>query len=327
MIYAGFWKRAIAFLIDGIILSIPIAIFAFLVMGSQFASLIAVFGNGAEPSPDALFPFVGTWLISMAAIWIFNLVAIWLYHAFMESGSRQATFGKMALGIKVVGAHGERISFARATGRTFAKFISHLLLYFGDYMAGFTKHRQGLHDIMASTYVVNKDYQEGQELVAVPFSVGGLIASILVAVGPIILQVVLLGLTMTMAVSDMKNDPDMKDALDMQKMWEDLKTEDGAPQQDEQLSKMFSNLERDVKLSSAQVEMMNLRTANTTLTEPMEKEGIVYTQTPEGYKASFKDPNGNEYELLQRTEDILACCLKGPGGKCTEDNNLYQPCN
>jgi len=319
MIYAGFWKRALAFLIDGIILAIPIAVFAFLVMGSQYTSMISFMGSGAASSPEMFLPLMSKWLLSIAAIWVFNIVVIWLYHAFMESASCQATFGKMILGIKVVGAHGERISFARATGRTFGKFISHLLLYFGDYMAGFTEHRQALHDLMASTYVVNKDYQEGQELVALPFSVGGLIAGILAAVGPIILQVVLIVLTMVMGVSDMKNNSDM------QKMWDDLKTEDGAPQ-NEQLSKILNDMQREVMLSSAQVEMINLRNANTTLTKPVEKEDIIYSQTPEGYKASFKDPNGDEYELLQRTGEILACCLKGPGGKCTDNAELYQPC-
>ena len=39
------------------------------------------------------------------------------------------------------------------------------------------------------------------------------------------------------------------------------------------------------------------------------------------------DPNGNEYEVLQRPSDILICCLKGPGGKCSDSKYLYKPCN
>ena len=48
----------------------------------------------------------------------------WLYYALMESSQKQATLGKMALGIKVTDQHGARISFGRATGRLLAKILS-----------------------------------------------------------------------------------------------------------------------------------------------------------------------------------------------------------
>jgi hypothetical protein len=105
----------------------------------------------------------------------------------MESGPRQATWGKRALGIKVVGADGNRISFARATGRRFASYVSGIPMYFGFFMAGFTQQRQAMHDLMAETYVVQKEYQPTEPLPALPFSKGGCIAGVLVAVSPFIL--------------------------------------------------------------------------------------------------------------------------------------------
>jgi len=62
----------------------------------------------------------------------------------------------MALGLKVTGLNGERITFARATGRHFAKYLSSLTLLIGYIMAAFTERRQALHDIVASTLVFKK---------------------------------------------------------------------------------------------------------------------------------------------------------------------------
>jgi uncharacterized RDD family membrane protein YckC len=74
----------------------------------------------------------------------------------MESSARQATLGKMALGIVVTDLDGNRIGFGRATGRYFAKILSALILLIGFIMAAFTQKKQGLHDIIAGTLVVKK---------------------------------------------------------------------------------------------------------------------------------------------------------------------------
>jgi uncharacterized RDD family membrane protein YckC len=80
----------------------------------------------------------------------------WLYWAIMESSSRQATLGKMALGIVVTDLEGHRISFGKATGRYFGKLISLLILLIGFIMIAFTDKKQGLHDMMAGCVVVVK---------------------------------------------------------------------------------------------------------------------------------------------------------------------------
>ena len=76
-----------------------------------------------------------------------------VYVVGMESSSRQATLGKMAVGIKVGNAEGEQLSFANALGRYFAKIVSAIILYIGFMMVGWDKKKQGLHDKIASTYV------------------------------------------------------------------------------------------------------------------------------------------------------------------------------
>jgi len=59
----------------------------------------------------------------------------------------------MIFGMKVTDLNGNRISFARATGRHFAKWLSTLILWIGFIMVGFTDRKQGLHDMLAGTLV------------------------------------------------------------------------------------------------------------------------------------------------------------------------------
>lgn len=122
MEYAGFWRRFVAILIDGILLGIIGAILTSQMDDSTAGTVSALIG--------------------------------WLYYAGMESSSRQATIGKSLMGIYVVGLDGQRISFLRATGRYFAKILSALIFMIGYIMAAFTARKQALHDIIASTLVL-----------------------------------------------------------------------------------------------------------------------------------------------------------------------------
>ena len=72
----------------------------------------------------------------------------------MESSSKQATLGKMAMGLKVTDLDGQRIGLVKAINRNLGKIISYVLLGIGFFMAGFTKKKQGLQDKMVATLVV-----------------------------------------------------------------------------------------------------------------------------------------------------------------------------
>lgn len=196
--YAGFWKRAIAFIIDMFVLSIPLGILMAALLVSPVMELVKSAAANAEPSPDIMLGIIGRYLAGGIVSWL----VWWLYFALMESGKRQATLGKMALGIKVTGPHGKRMSFARATGRFFAKIISGMPIYFGFYMAGFTRYRQALHDMIADTYVVDKTYQPAtEELPALPFSKGFCVTGILVAVAPVVLYIGMIVLAIVIGVA------------------------------------------------------------------------------------------------------------------------------
>ncbi len=92
-------------------------------------------------------------------VYILIIIIAWIYFAYQESSSKQATIGKQALGLVVTDYNGRQLSFGRATGRWLAKIISGLILGIGFLIIGFTERKQGLHDMIASTYVVYKDRQ------------------------------------------------------------------------------------------------------------------------------------------------------------------------
>jgi uncharacterized RDD family membrane protein YckC len=120
--YAGFWLRFVANLVDGVIITVISAV------------LEAILKDGI--------------------LYAILLILPWLYYAGFESSESMATPGKILLNIKVVDLNGNRISFGRATARHFGKILSALILYIGFIMAGFTKRKQALHDIIAKCLVI-----------------------------------------------------------------------------------------------------------------------------------------------------------------------------
>jgi len=154
-IYAGFWLRVVAAIIDGLILGIPFGIVVFLTIASVIPSLVR-YGN-QPPNPMMVVMAV---LPRIFFILVLVLAASWLYWAAMESSEWQATLGKKALGLYVTDLSGSRLSFGKASGRFFAgRGISFVPSIGGLYwlvdciMAGFTEKKQALHDMIAGCLV------------------------------------------------------------------------------------------------------------------------------------------------------------------------------
>ena len=149
--YAGFWRRFVAIVIDGLILT-------FFMFPINLILRVPIFGilNQDEPSLEDIIALLR---VSFASFAIGTLIN-WIYSASMESSKLQATLGKMALNIKVTDLDGRRISFARATGRFFSKILSKLILAIGYLMQPFTARRQALHDMLARTLVVRRGAAE-----------------------------------------------------------------------------------------------------------------------------------------------------------------------
>ena len=154
--YAGFWLRLGALIIDGIIIGIVQFIIIFPLLGLMgLASFSALQNIDSENMSNEEAMAILPGLIGAAVVlWMASLVVQWLYYALMESSAKQATLGKMAVGIRVTDMNGGRISFMRATGRYFGKILSALIMCVGYLMAAFTEKKQALHDLMAGCLVV-----------------------------------------------------------------------------------------------------------------------------------------------------------------------------
>lgn len=141
MDHAGFWLRFGAFMIDMIILwfvSMIIYIPFFFVMFST--------QSGPEENP-ALF-----WIVYFVVMFLGFAVQVFYETWFI--GKYAATPGKMACRIKVVVATGDKVSYLRALGRFFAKWISYMTLYIGFIIAGFDREKRALHDMICETRVI-----------------------------------------------------------------------------------------------------------------------------------------------------------------------------
>jgi len=130
-LYAGFWRRAAAICIDGLIVF----------LATVLASLV-----------------VSNWL----ALRLAGVVVACAYYAGFHSSGWQATPGKRLYGIKVTDDEGRRISLSRAIARYFATWLSGLILGIGFLMAAFSHKRQALHDMICGTLVVNRDAQPSE---------------------------------------------------------------------------------------------------------------------------------------------------------------------
>lgn len=143
--YAGFWRRLAAALIDGALLGV--AWFYSSIAITYVYTLVIGIDHVDEVPNGVLAAILG---ISLGLA----LVLGWIYYASMESSTRQATWGKMTVGIIVTDMRGQRLSFGRASGRYLGRTVSALMFLTGYFIIAFTKKKQGLHDAMARCLVV-----------------------------------------------------------------------------------------------------------------------------------------------------------------------------
>lgn len=154
--YAGFWYRFVAFLIDGLLRAVAFVFLLILLLSLTSAgSNIQGIASG-DDIPDHIAALItGGFLAGLFGI---TLLVSWLYYALFECSSWQATPGKKMLNLYVTDLDGRSITFARASGRFFARIITSLIpLFFGYILAGITEKRQALHDIIAGCLVLRKN--------------------------------------------------------------------------------------------------------------------------------------------------------------------------
>jgi uncharacterized RDD family membrane protein YckC len=142
--FAGFWLRAVAYLIDTVLISL-------------------VFGLIASLYPSTFIKYPDATTTSLASLpqltpiaFVITITATWFYYTVFEASIWQATPGKRVMKLYVADLSGRRLTFARAAARNLAKMISSLTFLVGYLVAGFTEKKQALHDILASCLVLRK---------------------------------------------------------------------------------------------------------------------------------------------------------------------------
>jgi len=154
--YAGFWLRFVAYLIDSVILG---CIQFILIM-----PVLAIFGigavakaNGVDFKDDAATASFIAGIMAFAFLYAIVYYSLkTLYHSLMESSKYQGSVGKLALSLRVTDTEGNRVGFGKALLRNIAKVVSDWTMAIGYIIAGFTAKKQALHDLIASTLVVQK---------------------------------------------------------------------------------------------------------------------------------------------------------------------------
>ena len=146
VVLAGFWKRVAAYLIDSLVVGVASAVLGF-ILGLFLVPLGAMGGDSFGSS---------AYILGQIVIQLISVAISAGYYAWFHASRNQATLGKMAIGIKVVRTDGSRISLARGVGRYFATILSAMIVGIGFLMAAFTERKQGLHDMLCDTLVVDK---------------------------------------------------------------------------------------------------------------------------------------------------------------------------
>jgi len=151
--YAGFWLRTGAFALDAVILS-PVLIGAVYLFpfdpsdAQMITTAVQGFGGNVR---DVMLPWMYTAHATEVAY--FTLAP---YFIFCESSPLQGTIGKYLFKIQVTDLDGRRIRTGTAVKRYLGRFLSMLSWMFGFVMAGFTRRKQCLHDMIAGTLVVRR---------------------------------------------------------------------------------------------------------------------------------------------------------------------------
>lgn len=134
VVYAGFWIRVWATVIDTVLLCLivyPILIYAY--GWEYFESTELILGP-----------------IDFLVAWVFPAIAVIIFWV-----QKSATPGKMAIAARIVDANtGARPSNAQFVGRYFAYFVSFIPVGLGILWVAFDSRKQAWHDKLAGTVVV-----------------------------------------------------------------------------------------------------------------------------------------------------------------------------
>ena len=146
--YGGFWIRFVAKIIDNlIVLAMIIACMVILgvILTASGIKLVPDPNNQKELPTGMMIMIFSYYGLAFGLNLLYNILLVAKYGA---------TWGKMALGLKVVKDDGGKVSGGRATGRAFAEMVSGMTMLIGYIIAAFDQEKRSLHDHICSTRVI-----------------------------------------------------------------------------------------------------------------------------------------------------------------------------
>lgn len=150
-------KRLIAAIIDGVILGVGAVIIGAFTFIPTVMSLVAL---GEDASEEELVTAVAG---SVGVIFLFIILyyaVYFLYFVLQHSSKFQATLGKRAMKIYVTDELGERLTLSKALVRMIGRVINGFTLGIGYLIILFTDKKQGVHDMIAKTLVLDGNVEQ-----------------------------------------------------------------------------------------------------------------------------------------------------------------------
>ena len=140
VVYAGFFPRLAAFLLDSVLVAAALSIFKFIVWIMKLS--------------------MGDTVIFKPILFTYNVFDILFYlltvaYFVLTTYFCGATLGKFLMKLRVVDVEGQRPGFMSVLIReTVGRYLSALIMYVGYIIAGLDSRKQGLHDKIADTLVI-----------------------------------------------------------------------------------------------------------------------------------------------------------------------------
>jgi uncharacterized RDD family membrane protein YckC len=143
--YGGFWIRLVAYIIDVIIIAVPVLILA-VILGVIIGVASSSSSNSSSTTSAA-----ATGVSSLIQL-ISLVISIGYFVYFWGKGQ---TIGMRVFHLRVADANtGQPIGYGRAALRYLGYIVSALVCYIGFIWAAFDGRKQGWHDKIASTVVL-----------------------------------------------------------------------------------------------------------------------------------------------------------------------------
>jgi uncharacterized RDD family membrane protein YckC len=137
--YGGFGRRAVAFLIDNVIIHAAV-------------TLVFILGLLIVDYEIDLFSFAG--MGSLFLSYYITAVVMNLFYFTYFHGTIGQTVGKRIMGLKVLRLTGEPLNLGVAFLRWIGYIISGMIFYLGFLWIAFDRRKQGWHDKIAGTCVI-----------------------------------------------------------------------------------------------------------------------------------------------------------------------------